>query len=71
MSIKQKEIFAKLNKILSKDEKLTKIKEWLHNIKTGDLAAIHNYGTVTNLFNDSYISLGSVSEDGIYNLILK
>jgi len=43
----------------------------LHNIKTRDLASIQNYGTVLNLFNDSYISLETVSEDGIYNLILK
>jgi hypothetical protein len=71
MSKKQKEIFAKLNEIFRKDKKLTKIEKWLHNIKTGDLASIQNYGTVLNLFNDSYISLETVSEDGIYNLILK
>ena len=72
MSKKQKEIFEKLNEIFRKDKTLTKIKKWLHNIKTGDLASIHNYGTVSNLFNDSYyISLSTVSEDGIYNLILK
>ena len=71
MSKKQKDIFKKLNDIFKKDKKLTKIKKWLDDIKTGDLASIHNYGTVPNLFNDSYISLKTVSEEGNYNLILK
>ena len=72
MSVKkEKEIFTKLNKMFIKDENLTEIKQWLNNIKTGDLAAIHNYGTIPGLFNNSKLSLETVSQDGGYNLILK
>tara|TARA_B100000795_G_C22806337_1_gene445101 strand:- start:1224 stop:3674 length:2451 start_codon:yes stop_codon:yes gene_type:complete len=64
---KEKDIFAKLNRILNKDENLTKIKEWLETLKT-----YNSYDEkIPGLLNNSKLNSETANEDGGYNLILK
>jgi len=72
MSKKEKETFEKLNNIFKKDKTLEEIKDWLTDLKIlGPEEWDSNSRTIRGLFNNSKLSLETVSEDGIYNLILK